>query len=225
MEKNDTDIFESNVQINNSSQHISGFSGEENPFLNMYKKRENFRHLNDYDSNILKDGAYKDISDDVFKLEYKISKYEEEIKNIESQINAAQEINDINKISELKNKLSVLNEDYKETLSIYKESVLSAKITGTLSGIVSKKLVKNNIITRLKNFCSSLADKMPEKFMSVFKIKKSLLTLENINKSVDELVTMTIPYGENADKYQKLSKYIIKANALQSEISGYLNNK
>jgi hypothetical protein len=48
---------------------------------------------------------------------------------------------------------------------------------------------------------------------------ESLTKLENINKSVDELMSMNIPYGENINKYEQLSRYIIKANSIQSDIS------
>ena len=40
------------------------------------------RRLNDYDYNILKEDAYKEINDELFKLEYKISKIEEDLKHI-----------------------------------------------------------------------------------------------------------------------------------------------
>ena len=46
--------------------------------------------------------------------------------------------------------------------------------------------------------------------------------LENINKSVDELVSLNIPYGESLSKYEQLSKYIIKANSIQAQISNHL---
>ena len=59
---------------------------------------------------------------------------------------------------------------------------------------------------------------MPRQFVSLVELKKSLDKLENINKSVDELIAMNIPYGENNDKYRQLSSYIIKANSIQSEI-------
>lgn len=40
---------------------------------------EPVRRLNDYDYNILREDAYKDVSDELFKLEYKISRLEEEL--------------------------------------------------------------------------------------------------------------------------------------------------
>lgn len=225
MADKDLDVFESTKHTTSLNSGKIFFGEEENPFLNRNTYADGTRRLNDYDFNILKDGAYKDINDDTFKLEYKISKTEEEISLIEAQISAAGEINDFNKVEELKNKLAYLKDEYKTLLALYNEKTLSAKITDFSSNIIKKIWNKNK---SLNDSSSSLYDiiisKLPKRIASILKIKKSLNLLENINKSVDELVTMTIPYGENIDKYQQLSKYIIKANAIQSEISGYLKN-
>ena len=63
---------------------------------------------------------------------------------------------------------------------------------------------------------------LPQKFSTSMELKKSLLKLDNINKSVDELMTLQTPYGEAQDKYEQLSKYIVKANNIQAEISKHL---
>ena len=224
MENKDTDIFES-TQSSRKSENFRDFLSEnDNPFVN-FSKKENLRHLNDYDSNIMKDGAYKDISDDIFRLEYKISRAEKEISGIEAQISAATEINDSHAINKLQQKLSLTKAEYQELLLIYNDKNLSTKITGSFLNIIKSTTGKNIIELKsgFTDICNKIASKLPERLTSVFKIKKSLNILENINKSVDELVTMTVPYGENTDRYQQLSKYIIKANSIQAEISNYLN--
>lgn len=225
MEKEDTDIFESTRTSGNSNKFREFFPENENPFINFSEKKENVRHLNDYDSNIMKDGAYRDISDDLFKLEYKISRAEKEIAGIEAMIAAAKEIQDIPRINELEHKLELVSAEYQELLLIYNDRTLSAKITGSFSTLLKKATGKNipDIKAEFLNFCGKIASKLPKRLTSILKIKKSLYILENINKSVDKLVTMTIPYGENPERYQQLSKYIIKANSIQSEISSYLN--
>ena len=60
---------------------------------------------------------------------------------------------------------------------------------------------------------------LPSKFSSVLEIRQSLRKLENINKSVDELMTLQTPYGEAGDKYEQLSKYITRANNIQAQIA------
>ena len=63
---------------------------------------------------------------------------------------------------------------------------------------------------------------MSGKFASVQELKQSLNKLENINKSVDELMTLQTPYGEADEKYDQLSKYITRANTIQAKISRLL---
>ena len=64
-----------------------------------------------------------------------------------------------------------------------------------------------------------LIPRLPKKISSSIELKKSLEKLENINKSVDELMTLQTPYGEAIDKYVQLSKYITKANSIHAKIS------
>ena len=59
--------------------------------------------------------------------------------------------------------------------------------------------------------------KLPKQLSTVIELKKSLSKLKNINRSVDELMSLNAPYGEKSDKYEQLSKYIIKANSIQSK--------
>ena len=49
--------------------------------------------------------------------------------------------------------------------------------------------------------------------------------LENLNQSVSDLITLNIPYGEHYNKYDQLSKYIIKANSIHANISQQINKK
>ena len=77
MEQQDSDIFELTKKTQVQNNVPDYFAEDDNFFANESIKQDNSRRLNDYDFNILKDGAYKDVTDDVFKLGYKISKTEE----------------------------------------------------------------------------------------------------------------------------------------------------
>ena len=70
------------------------------------------RRLNDYDFNLLQEDAYKDIDDELFKLEYKISKTEENIKALYSQIQAAKDIGDYNLAEEIFTKKEILEKEH-----------------------------------------------------------------------------------------------------------------
>ena len=72
--------FSGNKGNNFFADSVSDNFFEENHFAFDSFNHEHPRRLNDYDYNILKEDAYKEVSDELFKLEYKISKIEEELK-------------------------------------------------------------------------------------------------------------------------------------------------
>lgn len=226
MKKNNTDTFEGIKPSIYSDNNF--FLMEETPELqnNYISTTEPARRLNDYDFNLLREDAYKDVSDDLFKLEYKISKTENEIKAIEAQLQSAKEIGDSTLIEDLNRRKDTLEEDYEALVAIYNEKSLSAKISDKLSNIFGGKIKNNLKIFQIEILKASekFISKLPKQFSSIIELRKSLTKLENLNKSVNELMSMNIPYGENINKYEQLSKYIIKANSIQSEISNYIKS-
>jgi hypothetical protein len=224
MENNNSDKFQITAKDyeNNENFFLSESVNDVQPTISQIS--EPTRRLNDYDFNLLKEDAYKDVSDDLFKLEYKISKIEKEILELDSQIQATKDIRDFNSVEELLNRKNTLLEDKEALIAIYNEKSLSAKITDSIFSFWGKDL-KNKMGSfnqKITDFSEKLLSKMPSKFSSILELKKSLNKLENINKSVDELMSMNIPYGENYDKYEQLSKYIIKANSIQNDISKFM---
>lgn len=183
----------------------------------MFRSAEPSRRLNDYDYNILREDAYKDISNELFKLEYKISRLEEELKTIDLQIQSARDISDYDTVETLTNRKRVISEDLTALVEMYNDKSLSTKISGGLFNLAKNKFAKFNALgNSLKQLILS---NLPGKFSYLFEIKQSLSKLESINKNVDELMTMQTPYGEAGDKYNQLSKYITRANAIQSSIA------
>ena len=181
---------------------------------------DSVRHINDYDSNILKEDAYKDVNDEVFKLEYKISKIETEINELNKQIKMADEIHDYFEAEQLATRKTKLEKELILLTNLYNEASLSAKISGGLTSKIKKKFDAAG--KNLEKFGLYMLSKLPGKLASIFEIKHSLAILENINKNVDELMKSRYPYGEAAEKYEQLSRYIAKANSIQSEIYGFM---
>ena len=220
----DGDKFVSTNKNNNSNLFVN--NDNNNFFLQAdggnlrVSQPEPVRHLNDYDSNILQEGAYREVSDDVLKLEYKISRAESEIKELEKQIQLANEINDSALVENLNIKRTQWIRDLSELSEEYKNLSISAKISGGFTSKIRDKI--ENTKKTLGIFGESILAKLPGKISSVFEIKSSLVKLENINKSVDELMAVQYPYGEAGDKYEQLSKYIARANTIQAEISKFL---
>ena len=217
-------MFRGKNQLKNKIQ------GDQNFFMSQQEADSNLyiqepaRRLNDYDMNILQEDAYKDLKDEVFKLEYKISRLEGQIRDLDNQIQAAREIKDFVQLETLFSRKKILRDDLDSLLEIYSDSSLSAKISGEIfnfipNSIKNKFSLFNKVLTSVSEIFLS---KLPKRFSSGLEIRKSLAKLENISKNVDELMTLQTPYGEAQDKYEQLSKYIIKANNIQAQISKYL---
>ena len=216
----DGDKFVSTQKVSNEkTDNID----DDNFFINSINtsvKRVSFeplKHINDYDSNILPKGAYKKVNDDVFKLEYKIAGIEEEIKHLSEQILSAKEIYDFYTADNLMARKQQLQEELYSLSLLYKESSVSAKISSSITSGIKEKYFsfKNKILSIIE----SVIMKYPSKLSYIFEAKNSLQKLENINKSVDELIKREHNYLEMGDKYEQLSKYIVRANYIQSQIS------
>ena len=209
-----------NKPLHNFSEEEKNFFMQGDLPIHNLSQTEPIRRLNDYDSNILKVDAYKEVSDEIFKLEYKISRIEEELAEVDKQAQMAEEIKDYYLLDTLNSKKIQLKEDLSILNEIYKEASFSAKISG---GVTSK--IRDRIFNAGKiigNLGEALISKLPGKISSWIEIKNSLNKLENINKSVDELMKSRYPYGEAVEKYEQLSKYIARANSIQSEIYKFI---
>ena len=173
----------------NTNQNLFADDDSDNFFLQAdggvarISQPEPIRHLNDYDSNILQEGAYREVSDEVLKFEYKISRAESEIKELEKQIVLAKEIKDIDLVDSLQIKKLQWEHDLKDLMAEYKNISISAKISGGLAGKFKNKL--DNTRKTLGFFGEAILSKIPGKLSSIFEIRNSLTKLENINKSVD----------------------------------------
>ncbi len=215
------DKFISSTKDAASNQSLcSNFFLNQDAHSLQYNQSEPIKHINDYDFNILRDGAYKDIDDKILKLEYKISKTEEEIESLCYQIQSARDINDYNLAESLSERKKTLELELVKLKESYNSSCFSARISGNVAVNISTKL--DNLKKIFGRISNSILSKFSDKFSNLVEIRNSLNKLENINKNVDELMSMHIPYGESFEKYDQLSKYIVKANSIQAEISKFM---
>ena len=183
--------------------------------------------LNDYDNNLFSESAYKGIDDEMFQIEYKINKLENKLKSIQSGIISAKAINDTAQLELLNAKKAEYELELKSLYSKYNNGSISSKLSGELLNIVSKTPQKTaGYINKLVSFINNnIFSKISTKFNSNLHIKEALINLENINKNVDDLVSMQTPYGEASEKYNQLLQYLNKANTIQYQISQMVNNK
>ena len=73
-------------------------------------------------------------------------------------------------------------------------------------------------------FSRKVLAKVSKKFNSIVFLGDSLEKLSAINKSVDALIEMKVPYGEKNDNYEKLTEYLYQANQLHTQISRTLGD-
>lgn len=177
--------------------------------------------LNDYDSNILENNAYHDMPDEMLKLEHKIGLLEQTLAQINTEIDALESLGAQIQISDLKERRRKIEEELKELNNKYCHLGVSSKISGNIASIVhfaSNKKFEN--LDKVKGFVQkNLLAKVSKKFNQNLTMKEALEKLSSINVSVDELVNMQIPYGENLTRYEKLTAYLNKANVIHSKIS------
>jgi len=224
--------MDNNFFINNSENELKNNStAENNPnffqtqnysvSINQELQTVPLHKVNGLDSDLIEETAYKEVKDEVFRLEYRINQLENDLKVISKQIMAAKDINDFQKIDILTIKKHQeeleLNELYKQ----YNKQGISAKLSSGITGlVVSKPKQDKNMSDKILNFISDkILAKLSKRFSAGRNIKDALAKLDNINKNVDELVSMDIPYGEGPLKYERLTNYLSRANAIQYQIS------
>lgn len=180
----------------------------------------NNRHLNDYDYNILQEDAYKNLKDELLKIEYKITKIENDIKSIEEQIVIVKDIKDDARLNWLQSRRNKLGAELETLKFLYNQKSVSAKFSNQLTNFVPRNITDKNL--KFSNVFGILPEcikkLLPNKILSFFELKTSIQKLEAIHKNVDELMTNQAPYGEIETHYERLSTYISKANNIQSKL-------
>ena len=183
--------------------------------------------LNDLDSNLFSESAYKGVDDEMFQLEYRINRAENKLKRLQSSIISASAINDYQKLKILNAKKLQYEQELKKLYENYNSKSLPSRLSGEILNFVTQSPKKSEgLFQKTINFIEQkLFPKISDKFGIALNIKEALIKLENINKNVDDLVSMQTPYGEHSEKYVRRLQYLNKANTIQYEISQMVNNK
>lgn len=176
--------------------------------------------LNGYDVNMINEIA-EPADDDVVKLGVEINQREEAIEELRTKIAATERLGRLPEVINLKIKEKELEREISELKTLYaqKKSLSKPALRHKL-----KKRVDMPVIRAIQRFISrKILAKLSKKFNSIMMLSDSLEMLSGINKSVDELIEMKIPYGENLENYQKLTSYLYKANKIHSQILKKMN--
>lgn len=182
--------------------------------------------LNDFDSNILENNAYQEISDDMFKLEHKIGMLETTLSKLSNEIDALQSLGYDIQISDLIERKQKVERELVELNKKYSELGIGAKLSGQITSAVNfSSRKKVSTFSKFKKFVSKkIFARISKKFNYSQSMKEALGNLSNINTSVDELINLQVPYGETITRYEKLTAYLNKANVIHSQITRNVNS-
>ena len=109
----------------------------------------------------------------------------------------------------------------KELYAKYNKSDVTTKLSGGLTAILNNKptFISDTLSTCADFISEKILTKISKKYSSGQDIKQALSKLETLNKNVNELVTMQMPYGEADERYDMLSEYLNRANVIHFNIS------
>ena len=180
-----------------------------NPFKSMEKDAVTnpINDIDGIDSFSAKKDSSLSFDDEIQKLEYKINNVKESLSNLEKKIDSAKNIDDAQRLEFLESKKQILLEELKNLNACYYNHSRAFKIMGFLKNISDKK---NKFVKLIKNI-----------LVKIFPWN-SILRISDINKNIDELADLRIPFGGITSRYDNLSKYINKANIVHSKISAHI---
>ena len=178
------------------------------------------KRLNSIDTSMLEDVAYTVIDDEDLKLEKKIENTEKILKELTEKLIVADIIKDEQKKEELLSQRNVLLQKRANLIEKYKSQNFFTRLTSIYTKV--KKFpqdFRNRVRKKLKNFIrnSKLLRKITPLMRTII-VRDTLNRLHKINKSVDELVMMKVPFGEQEAKYDALINHLSRATALQAKI-------
>lgn len=181
--------------------------------------------IDGYDSAMLEDRAYLKLDDEMLKLEYRINQLEEDLMIINDEILAAINIDDNSRIEFLQEKKASIKKELERLNSKYFDIGAMSKFTTILSYFFRRKSSKEKtLMYKVKYFVSKyIFATFSKRLHFTFNLKESLSKLSDINRSVDELISLRIPFGGLTGRYEKLTNYINKANDIHAEISKTVN--
>lgn len=181
--------------------------------------------IDGFDSAMLEDRAYLKLDDEMLKLEYRINNLEEDLMIIDEEIVSALNIDDQSRAELLKAKKKAIEDELEKLNDKYFDIGAMSKFTTILSGLFKRKSKnKKTLKEKISYFISKyIFATISKRLNFTFNLRESLSKLSDINRSVDELISLRIPFGGLTGRYEKLTNYINKANDIHAKISHDVN--
>ncbi len=217
IEKYETVLKTPPVTIFNTKQ-INPQKLAEKPVL--FQKR-----LNSTDSAMLEQSAYIALDNEELKLEKRIENYENSLREVDEKLVVAETINDEKAQKELLTRKKLIERNLANLQQEYQQQNFETGLTSALTKAMNfPQKMKENFQKAFKSFLRR--SKFLRKYTPLVKammVKDTLGKLDKINKSVDELVKMKVPFGEQEERYETLVNHLSRAGALHSQILKELN--
>ncbi len=190
------------------------------------KERLQLKRLNATDTSMLEENAYKVLDNPELKLEKRIEDCEKALTDINEKLIVAETIKDVKAQKELSYKKNVLEKNLNTLQTQYKEQNFETGLTSVITNLLLlPKKIKDKTKSYLKHlFKNSKFLRQHTPIVRTLMVRETLGKLDKINKSVDELVKMKVPFGEQEEKYETLVNHLQKAGALHAQILKELKN-
>lgn len=201
---------------------VNPFNANISNIQQIQKEKDATRRLNGYDSAILNKTAYDESDSNRLSIDYRIKEKETEIKDLDSRIKIADNYGSTNEALGLKAKR---NRILQEINTLKKQQLYGGRVLGEEFSHEKFK-TKMPVIFKIQDFISrQILARLSRKINSVITLTDSLEKLSDINKSVNELMDMNVPYGEKVQNYEKLTHYLSQASVIHSKISKSLGKR
>lgn len=178
------------------------------------------KRLNSTDSAMLEEKAYIALDDPELRLEKRIENYENSIKTLNEKLEVAETINDEKSRQELLSQKKLMEKNLENLQLQYKEQNFDTKLTTVIARAMRlPREIRVSLQKAIINFVRH--SEFIRKYTPIVRaltIRDTLGRLDKINKSVDELVKMKVPLGEQDAKYEALVTHLQRAGALHSQI-------
>ncbi len=201
---------------------VNPFNANISHIQQIQKEKDATKRLNGYDSAILNKTAYDESDSHGLSIDYRIKEKEMEIKDLDSKIKIADNYGSANEALGLKAKR---NRILQEVSTLKKQQLYGGRVLGEEFSHEKFK-AKMPVIFKIQDFISrQILARLSKKINSVITLTDSLEKLSDINRSVNELIGMNIPYGEKVQNYEKLTHYLNQASVIHSKISKSLGKR
>ena len=210
-----------NLPQNNNNSGSSNLNFSQNINIPNNSKTEPLKRLNAFDSTILEDTSFVELDDEDLKLSKRIKRLEEFLDLMNERISIAYSYlnkEQINQLIQERDKLIIkidfLKSEYKRKNLCFRLKLNMLKVLEAINFLFDnyKKYINDFFIKiHIKKIIDSIIE--PRKY------KNNISKLNKINKTVDDLINLTVPYGEEEKRYYILAQHLAKANYLHSKIS------